>query len=200
MKPHRQISQIFRGIHGYVDLSEREEAHLRLIKSSSTYGEITNIAAQKLIDYIGLGPDDVFYDLGSGVGKLVIQTAMCSPAKKIVGIEFSRQRIKMARMGLAEAKAQDLLECSQVKFVCSDLMRRNLNDATVIYSCSTAFPPRFFRKMVKKLEGMRSGFVFISLSEIKNNPYFDLIDTLRLNMSWLPNTPVYVYERVDPFN
>ncbi|CAD7940382.1 unnamed protein product [Amoebophrya sp. A120] len=41
--------------------------------------------------------NDVFYDLGSGLGKAVVQTALTTPVKRAIGIEFEPTRYDAAQ-------------------------------------------------------------------------------------------------------
>lgn len=45
---------------------------------SSIYGELTRRGVQQMLNYLQLKKEDVFYDLGSGVGKVVLQIAMAA--------------------------------------------------------------------------------------------------------------------------
>ncbi|CAI5438476.1 unnamed protein product [Caenorhabditis angaria] len=57
--------------------------------SSETYGETNLEQITSILNELQLGPDDVFVDLGSGVGHLVVYTAAFTKIKKAVGIELS---------------------------------------------------------------------------------------------------------------
>lgn len=183
---------------GYGELSARDRQRIREARSSAVYGEITPAAAQTLIEYLDLGNKDVFYDLGSGVGRLIMHAAMESQAKRLVGVELSATRNKQAKKVFEKAKSNKMLKCKNVEFWCADIMRRRFDDATYVYTCSTAFPERFFNKLVNRLSILKSGVVFISLNEIENKKikHFIEIDRLRLDMSWQKRSPVYVYQRV----
>jgi len=53
-----------------------------------TYGECTPEAVEHILAVTGAKPDEVFYDLGSGTGKMVVFAAFFLPLKKSVGIEL----------------------------------------------------------------------------------------------------------------
>ena len=195
METRRAIRALYKEIDGYLQLGAAEEKRIRSSQSSSVYGEITPAAAEKLIEYMQLGPRDVFYDLGSGVGKLLIHTAMLCRPKRIVGLELSRSRHNMAKTALERAIKEKLLKTKNIEFVCADILKRNLSDATVVYTCSTAFPERFFNKLVKKISTLKAGTRFISLTEVDKLPKeLSLIETLRLDMTWKRKSPVYIYQ------
>ena len=198
MDTRKILRRLYKDIDGHIDLGAKEQEKIRAAKSSAIYGEITPAAAEKLIEYINFKPKDVFYDLGSGVGKLIIHAAMLAKPKKLVGIELSTSRHAMARSVLKQAEKENLLKAKNVEFVCGDILKRNLDEATVIYTCSTAFPERFFNKVVNRIAELKPGTIFISLDEAKPNKRLQEIDVLRLDMTWKRRTPVYIYKVVKP--
>ncbi|KAK0425102.1 hypothetical protein QR680_009032 [Steinernema hermaphroditum] len=65
--------------------------------SSETYGETSFERLQMIIEEVAPKEDDVFVDLGSGVGQLIIQMAGGSRVKKAIGIEISQLPNKFAK-------------------------------------------------------------------------------------------------------
>lgn len=51
------------------------------------YGETSYELIAQMIDQIGVTKDDVFIDLGSGVGQVVLQMAAATDCKIALGIE-----------------------------------------------------------------------------------------------------------------
>ncbi|XP_055330916.1 histone-lysine N-methyltransferase, H3 lysine-79 specific-like [Paramacrobiotus metropolitanus] len=64
--------------------------------SPETYGETTYDFIVKMIDEMNIGENDMFLDLGSGVGNVIIQVAALCHCKKLVGIEIVEARAKFA--------------------------------------------------------------------------------------------------------
>ena len=52
-----------------------------------TYGELTYEGCTRLGEILAMGPDDVFYDLGSGLGRATIQAHLQWGVKRAVGVE-----------------------------------------------------------------------------------------------------------------
>lgn len=85
-------------------VARRAEAETSVKVRAETYGEITALGARQLARGLGLdqvgnrvGPV-VFCDLGSGVGKLVVQIFLEQPAvRRVVGVELSAVRCARAR-------------------------------------------------------------------------------------------------------
>uniref|UniRef100_A0A183BNH5 Histone-lysine N-methyltransferase, H3 lysine-79 specific n=1 Tax=Globodera pallida TaxID=36090 RepID=A0A183BNH5_GLOPA len=72
--------------------------------SSQTYGETSFERMKMIIDEIKPTENDVFVDLGSGVGQLVIQMAGGSQVQKAVGIEIANLPADFARKLESEFK------------------------------------------------------------------------------------------------
>lgn len=55
--------------------------------SPEVYGETSFLFVQQMIDQIGFSDQDVFIDLGSGVGQVVLHVAAIGKCKRCIGIE-----------------------------------------------------------------------------------------------------------------
>lgn len=73
-----------------------------------------------------LGPDDVLYDLGAGLGKVTLSTAWLSPARA-KGVEMDPAYSNEA---LARAKA---LNFQRVEMICADARSVDYSDGTVFF-------------------------------------------------------------------
>lgn len=56
--------------------------------TSATYGETNFKQMAEIITELEMDKNDVFVDLGSGIGSIVMQAAICSPISRAVGIEI----------------------------------------------------------------------------------------------------------------
>lgn len=107
------------------------------VVGSDGYGETGYSSIELLVkqysDYFN--QDTVFYDLGSGVGKIVIHIGVKYKPKKSCGIEFSKERY---------LKSLDLLknfnDVDNINFINDNILNCDLSDATVIYTDNTLFP------------------------------------------------------------
>lgn len=191
----RQImNRAYKDLCGF-EIPKTDSLTIKKSKGSPVYGEIKQAALDKLLSYLNLSTKDVFYDLGSGVGKVIMQTALSTPAKKIVGVELSHSRHHEAEIALSRLIAHDPSLKTKVMLLNKDLMTVDLSDATVIYSCSTAFSIKFMAEIVKRLLTFPQTFRLVSLQELPEENDFELEDILRLDMSWLRSTPVHIYKR-----
>jgi hypothetical protein len=166
-------------------------------RSCSMYGEILPTAALQLIDFLELSPNDNFYDLGSGTGKLVLSAAMASEAK-CVGIELVEPRWQFALDALADARELGAIRAHTVEFRKEDFMTSDLSDATVVYTCSTGFPLSLMKKLAHRLALSNKGLTFVTLQDLDPTPWFEPRGVLTLDMSWRRRVPVYLYELTNP--
>ncbi len=76
-------------------------------------------------------PDDVFLDLGSGKGRIVLQAARY-PFRRVIGVELSASLGRIAAANVAARR--DELRCADVKLVTADATRYAIpDDVTVVY-------------------------------------------------------------------
>eukprot|EP00747_Dinoflagellata_sp_TGD_P001612 gnl/TRDRNA2_/TRDRNA2_102251_c0_seq1.p1 gnl/TRDRNA2_/TRDRNA2_102251_c0~~gnl/TRDRNA2_/TRDRNA2_102251_c0_seq1.p1 ORF type:complete len:502 (-),score=71.83 gnl/TRDRNA2_/TRDRNA2_102251_c0_seq1:20-1342(-) len=112
-----------------------------------TYGEARPSSIATLLHTLNLGPSDVFYDLGSGAGKVTLQAHLQTGAKRSVGIELEESRHLMAERTLAQLHGLGAIdESREVRFVLGDITDESLwADATVIFMLCTCFPEEVIR-------------------------------------------------------
>jgi hypothetical protein len=188
----KELKALYQDVWAYT-VPKKDDLKVRHSSSSSLYGEITFTGLQKLIDYLKLGPRDVFFDLGSGVGKVILQIGMTTRVKKAVGIELATSRCQRAKRVLKKAEREALVKEGKCQFLNQDILKADLSEATVLYSCSTAFPMTFMRKLAAKLSALGKPFYFVTLQKMPDDCGLVHIDTLYLDMSWIRSTAVYVF-------
>lgn len=179
----------YQDVYGY-GIPTSETQMIESAGSSPTYGEITYEGLSKLLSDLKLSKKDIFYDLGSGNGKVIIQTAYETPVKKAVGIELSPTRFKQAN----EVKTKlpkDM--ANRVVFKEEDIVNSNISDATVIFMCSTCFPDSLMNTLAKKFLKLRPGTTILSLKRLPTNDLILLEKEYHLPMTWSENTSVYRY-------
>ncbi len=190
--PASLIRELYRHEYGYV-LSPADEARVLASHSSPVYGELVPSATDRLARELQLGPDDTFYDLGSGLGKVVLQLAMSLPLRGCFGVELARRRHRIAARMLERVRADGLLRTTNCGFRCADLMATRLDDATVVYTCSTAFSPDFLSGLTLRLSQLRVGLRWVSTRKVAPNPWFEHESATLLDMTWQRQSQVNVY-------
>lgn len=153
--------------------------------SSTLYSE-----AQRMVDYMKFGPDDVFIDLGCGKGRVVFMVATY-PLKKVIGIELNSSLAQTAQDNLKCFKGgKTRLEISQ-----GDVFKSDLREGTVFYMFNP-FGPDTFQGVLNHIEESRKIHPRGIRIVYRNPVYREILDQAK----WLepqgniPNTEIFVWK------
>ena len=115
---------------------------------SSVYGEITQKGTNDLVKHFQpyFNSNTVFYDLGSGLGKMVLHIGMQYKVKKSIGIEYSKERYQ----GAIDLQKQYASKYNNIKFYNKNFLTHNLSDSTVIYIDNTCLEPKLMETLYSK--------------------------------------------------
>ncbi len=193
------IDRMYQSITGF-KIPKEEKVQLKEAGASSTYGEILFDSLKIILDDLQLTDQDVFYDLGSGVGKSVVQVFLTTPVKKAVGIELSPTRCARARQAEQILKKEDKVPLDKEFSLCEgNFLETDLNDATIIYMGSTCYQSELMQAITEKLSAVpaQNNLRIVSLKKLPENTTFELIKEYRLPMTWSKKkgSPVFVYQR-----
>jgi predicted RNA methylase len=87
---------------------------------------------RRILRRIGVGPQDVFLDLGSGKARLVLEAAR-HPFKRVIGVEISPQLSMIAAANIEASRSR--LRCQDIELIESDIAEfRVPDDVTVVYA------------------------------------------------------------------
>lgn len=188
------MNELYKDISGF-GISDTDTKTIEAQGCAATYGEITFEGVEKLIALLNLKDSDVFYDLGCGVGKMVIHLYLGTPIKKSVGIELSSERATKA-MSIQEKLKEEkgLVQGRTLAFYKESFLDSNLDDATIIYLASTCFSPAVMKQITDTLAKLKKGLRVITLKKLAENDRFKLVDEFILPMTWSDNTTAYLYE------
>ena len=185
---------MYRDVDGF-EIPRADERKVARSRGSATYGELMPTATIRLLEQLELGDRDLFVDLGSGLGKVVMLAAMTTGVGRALGVELSPTRVALAEQVLALARREQLAGVDRAAFVEGDMLRHPLDEATVIYTCSTAFSDSFMKRLQGRLVTLPRLRKLVSLQDFDAHPAFELCEIHRLDASWKRRTKVYVYER-----
>jgi len=137
-----------------------------------------------------------FYDIGSGIGKVVIGIAKEYGFLKSIGIEIDSEKVVYANTALNKLKDESLKR--RIEMLCI-----SMNDSTINYSngcwffiSNLDFNEEDNNNLITKLSNeVKTGSVFVSLKEIYSDK-FKQLNYISLPMSWSQDSKVYVYIRV----
>jgi hypothetical protein len=124
----------------------------RVHKRDLAYGTLHLSGIDQLIQHTHMGHEDVFFDLGSGVGGVVAQVFCSTAVRRAIGVEISEKRAELAPAGLrAEADDGDPRGREMV-FVNQNFLDVDLSSATVIYANNLVWSDATVLAMVQKIE------------------------------------------------
>jgi len=134
---------------GKIRRPDSEEQARRLFFSfdeediSYQYGTLNPASVRTLLGRLETDSSDVFTDLGSGIGNVVLQVFANSPVKTARGIEYLEERHQVA-LGLKEKfvrqHGRDMSR--QLQFVKGDLCIEDFSDSTIVLATSQCFTDR----------------------------------------------------------
>jgi SAM-dependent methyltransferase len=185
---------------------------------SDTYGEISVEHVPNLIKLLNIGKDDIFYDLGSGVGKTVLLVALLTDCKRSIGIELSKTRYKASMNALHSLKSESSLRkkgneklngcISKIRFLNKNILDVNLKDATAIYWNNVCFPADVSDGLLEGLKKLNRGSRLLTFKKIccrhniqcllKDKPccYFTLTQEATVSTTWTDNCSALIYTRL----
>eukprot|EP00933_Yihiella_yeosuensis_P075644 TRINITY_DN85090_c0_g1_i1.p1 TRINITY_DN85090_c0_g1~~TRINITY_DN85090_c0_g1_i1.p1 ORF type:complete len:279 (+),score=33.57 TRINITY_DN85090_c0_g1_i1:36-872(+) len=187
--------------------------------SEKTYGEITTSGVRCLHSAVNLTESDVFADLGSGLGRCVVQTFLETDVRRMLGIELDVERHRAA-VHAVETGFSRLLSRVKIRSKTGvhwkDLRGRSLElwsgdclkmwhvwrKSTVIFCSSLCFPRLVMERLADQIDECHSLRYFISLQMLPRYSTFTLARVERWPMSWQrlgDGCPVYVYERLQSY-
>lgn len=188
------INTLYQGISGFISYQPGEKEAGEGHKVFLTYGEILYPSVTKFINYIGdIREDDVFLDLGSGIGKVALQVFLKTPVKRAYGIEASEKRNDHAVKVYDQVKKEfpELFANGRsLDAYSANFLEADIKDATIIYSCSTCFSEDLLSDMGKLIDTCPNIRYVVSMKQIPSKVPFDRI--LDIECTW-DKTKCYVY-------
>ena len=113
------------------------------------YGEVTKKSTNGIVRHFKehFNKDAVFYDLGCGLGKMVLHIGLQYKPKKSCGIELSKERIK----GANDLKEKYCKDNNIISFIKGDFFKNDLGDATIVYLDNTVMSHEITKKLIDSL-------------------------------------------------
>jgi hypothetical protein len=102
----------------------------------------------RVLRRIGVGPDDVFIDFGSGKGRVVYQAAQF-PFKRVIGVEIAEELNRIARYNIDHNR--DRLVCGDVELVTEDAVSYQVPDDVTVAYFYHPFEGRIFARVIDNL-------------------------------------------------
>jgi hypothetical protein len=189
------LKTLYEGVSGFISYrpGEKEEhikQHIFL-----TYGEMLYASVQYAMGHLKIDEEDVFCDLGSGIGKVVVQYFLNTPVKRAFGIEASTARHAYAvdRADHLKQQKPEMFSGRSLDFSCGNFLTADIQDATIIYTCSTCFDEILLKSIGELVDRCPHLKYFISMKPIACK--LPLITSLDVTCSW-DKSKCYVYGKI----
>lgn len=190
----KTITTIYKDLNAFKATTQDRQA-VSEAGGAPTYGEILPKSVHQLIKYFKVSDQDIFYDLGSGNGKVPLQFYLTTPLKKSVGIELSKQRHQQALKAKKKASKKGLIDAKRsLRFIQADILKADFSDATLVYMCSTCYTQKMMDVLQSKMEKLKKGAKIATLKKFKKRKKLKLVTQLVLPMTWSKSSSVYIYE------
>lgn len=158
----------------------------------STYGEIMEAGVSLILSKLDINEHDVFFDLGSGTGRVVLQFFLEKNIKS-VGIEFIEKRYRMAEESLRQLNEK--INASKVHFINADFFTVKWSDATIVFLCNTCFTEEIMDKIMSRLPSCKKLRYVIMLKQLEKKPeWLDVLETFKVPVTWANETNVTIYK------
>jgi hypothetical protein len=96
-----------------------------------------------------VGPDDVFIDFGSGMGRVTFQAARHYPFKRVIGVELSQNLHDIARANIDRNRHR--LRCQDVQLVRNDVVDYEVPDDVTVAFFFNPFKGQIFATVIDRL-------------------------------------------------
>lgn len=182
--PKAYLQMLYENRGGYI-IPDEEQNFILQQGGHPQYGEIPYDSAAHILNDLTLSKHDIFYDLGSGVGKLVLQVYLTTPVKRSIGIELSKMRFNIAESCRKQATLDEHTTTGRdLIFLNQNIYATNISDATVCFISGLTFPPRLIQSIMDRLSVIEHNVKVISVMPLPEHKQFKLIKTYQLPMSW----------------
>ncbi|QQG44321.1 MAG: methyltransferase domain-containing protein [Candidatus Roizmanbacteria bacterium] len=183
------LDDLYHDIRGYT-VSGEARRKLSYHDKSYTYGEVTPDAFYKILKKAQAKSGEVFYDLGSGVGKPVILAYLLFDFSKCVGIEILPELYKVSHSVLQRLKGD-----KKIEFINEDFLHHDFSDADIIFTHSTCFYDELWIKIINKFEKLKPGTRIITVTKSIHSDWIKPLHTAEYNMGWGMAT-VHYYKKI----
>ncbi|CAB3239843.1 unnamed protein product [Arctia plantaginis] len=187
--------------------------------SPEVYGETSYELVCQMIDQIDITAEDVFVDLGSGVGQVVLQMAAATPCRVCLGVEKAEVPSKYA-------ESMDLYfrtwmrwygkKVGEYKLIKGDFLldehREKINAATIVFVNNFAFGPHVDHQLKERFADLKDGAKIVSsksfcplnfritdrnLSDIGTIMHVSEMSPLKGSVSWTGKPVSYYLHIID---
>ena len=200
MTTAKTIKRLYSDIDGFWTRGTAPDGSLVKRGRAHVYGELTPAGVAQLVRATQMTDSDSFVDLGSGVGKVVLQVAMLVPGIRCLGIELDSERHEGARRALRAAVREGLVPKGACTLKHDSILDAKYGRATVLLANSTCFPSALLAQVSVRVAAMRRPVTFVTFQELPRRwaqPFEEPV-IRRCATSWDPKNEMCIYRLAAP--
>lgn len=154
---------------------------------AATQGEILYDSMNKLLSCLSLNEQDVFFDLGSGSGRVTAQVFLKSRVREACGIEFIPE-LHALSLNIARQMESELPEFYEkerkLRFIQGNFLQIPFTEATVVLMNSVCFNQTTLRQVAVLIDGNPNIHSLLSLRPLPGLQRLRFVKTLRTECTW----------------
>lgn len=152
----------------------------------ATYGELYYPSVINMIKRLNIQADDIFLDLGSGMGKLCLIIYLRSLCQHVIGVEAVSLYHQKGVEALKRARSAipNLFNKGQLDLIEGNFLDFDLNQASIVYTCSTCFSQALMWQIGDRLNAATQVKQVVSLKPIANFERLPLKQVFSVECSW----------------
>ncbi len=194
------LKSLYSDIDGY-NISSQARKKAALEDKALTYGEVMPEQFQKILSLTSPQKGEVFYDLGSGLGKPTLLASLFFDFSRATGIELLGDLYEASTLALRrfEKEIRPTLgtekKDQKINFINQNFLDYDLTDADVIFTHSTCFSLETMDNLAKKLAVTKPGTRLITVTKTIESPFFQQLRNGEYFMNWGRAT-IYTYKKI----
>lgn len=150
-----------------------------------TYGTIKPKGVRAVLQRLQIDKNDVFTDVGSGVGNVVLQVFANTPVRLARGIEFVKARHANAVQYAESFKNKFRVDpAREISMVNGDACKEDYSDSTIVFANSKCFNERLLECLKASCESNPNLKYLITFGRLPNTKLRFLGDVSGLETSW----------------
>lgn len=192
---------LYSDINGYSLSHKAREAHddKEIIKEL-LYGEVPFAVWREIVEKTNPKKDGVFFDLGSGTGRVVMESHIVFDFKKSIGVELLKGlhdkacEVKDKFDKFVKPKILNQLKDRELQFVNANIFAVDLREADLIFMNHPFKDRELFEKLEEKfLKELKPQTKIVTTIRSLNNRTFKDLGSKKYEFSWGEST-IYFHE------
>lgn len=193
------FNYLYSSINGY-DVSNHARRKFGSDTSKFLYGELPFTTWQQIVEHVNPKKDGVFFDLGSGTGRVVVASHLLYDFKKSIGVELldglhnKALEVKENFDKTIKPQVEKEVVGRELQFIKSDIFAADLHEADFIFMNHPFKDSDVFMRLEDKfLKELKPGTKIVTIIRALRNPAFKNLGSKTFKFSWGDST-AYFFE------